>query len=471
MEMYLLKSAACLAFLLLFYKLLLERESFHVFKRYYLLTAVIVSGFIPLITFQTYIQSPIVPMEENWLMISEASSESTTNWIYLFLLSLYFSGVVLFGGKFLWNLSKIINRIRENKKFRTEKVSAVLLPEDLPPHTFWNYIFLNKQKFEKGQIPKEVFDHEKAHAVQKHTLDILFLELLQVFLWFNPLIYLLKKSVKLNHEFLADRAVLSRGINTASYQELLLSFSSGNLQSSLVNPINYSLIKKRFTVMKTRTSKTTSVLKGFLLLPLLAGLLYGFSSKEVLLLENNSEETKDLQEKATPKMLAEYNRLVKHYNSIPREKLRIKKDEINRIMYILSLMTPEQKEKAEKIKFDVPPPPPPLPTINKNENVPAPPPPPPAPPVTKDGNIPSPPPAPPVEKAGEMQAPPPPPPPSPVEAVQGWIEEGAEFFYNGKKISEEEALKIVKQNNGKNLRVQVEENESGKTVRLSENKR
>lgn len=481
MEMYLLKSAACLAFLMLFYKLLLEKESIHVFKRYYLLAAVIVSGIIPLITFQTYIEAaPILPGEENWMSFSEAASETNSNWITTLFWSIYLSGVILFSGKFFRNLFVIIGRIKKNQKIQTEKISAVLLPEDLPPHTFWNFVFLNKLKFQKGQIPKEVMEHETAHATQKHSLDILFLELLQIVFWFNPLIYLTKKAVKLNHEFLADNAVLKQGTNTATYQELLLSFSSRERQSSLINSINYSLIKKRFTIMKTRTSKTTSAVKGFLLLPLIAMLLYSFSTKEVLLAENFSDQTEQFQEKSTPEMVAEYNKLAKHYRE--NEDAIIENQVWERMKYIYNIMSPAQKKGSEE-----------FPSLNprqiitivedkdsgknravreKNGKVPLPPTPP-VPPVTKDGNVPPPPPPPPAPtlgKAGDMPAPPPP-PPSPIEAVQGWIEEGATFFYNGKSLSGEEALKIVQENNGKNLSVHVEENNSEKTVKLSDKKK
>ncbi|NJX17371.1 hypothetical protein HC176_18015, partial [Tamlana crocina] len=95
---------------------------------------------------------------------------------------------------------------------------------------------------------------------------------------------------------------------------------------------------------------------------------------------------------------------------------------------------------------------------------------PPAPPTPKEGEIPLPPPPPPVPQNIDVPMPPPP-PPSPIEAVKGWIEEGAEFYLNGNKVTGEKALEVVKENNGKNLSVQVEENASGKTVRLSDKKR
>lgn len=159
------------------------------------------------------------------------------------------------------------------------------------PHTFFNFIFLNKNKFENNQIPPEVLLHEQTHAKQKHSLDIIFIELLQVVFWFNPLVYWLKKEVKLNHEFLADQDVINQGVDTKTYQTILLQFSSNQQELALANAINYSSIKKRFTLMKTQTPKRTKWIRSVLLLPLLALLLYSFSS------------TKEVEKELTPAML------------------------------------------------------------------------------------------------------------------------------------------------------------------------
>ncbi|UJH89889.1 hypothetical protein LZ575_12905 [Antarcticibacterium sp. 1MA-6-2] len=158
----------------------------------------------------------------------------------------------------------------------------VLLSEKMNPHTFFSYIFLNKIKYEKNEIPKDVIIHEQAHAVQRHSLDILIIEVTQIIFWFNPFLFLLKDAIKLNHEFLADASVLQKGTNLSVYQKTLLSYSSGGLESGLTNPINYSSVKKRFKVMKTKTSKTAVWARSLLVLPLLAMLVYGFSTSEVV---------------------------------------------------------------------------------------------------------------------------------------------------------------------------------------------
>src|SRR5690606_22268575 len=225
MEIYFIKSAACLAVLLLFYKLLLEKENMHIIKRGYLLLAVVASIVIPLITFTTYVE----PVSGNFEPVFLTSSEEITaepigfaEYLPFIFWSVYFAGVLFFSLKFITNLKDLVDKIRKNPQIKRNRFTNVLLSENVSPHTFFSYIFLNKLKYEKQEIPREVLVHEEAHALQKHSLDILLVELFQIIFWFNPFILLLKKAVKLNHEFLADRAVILHGISTPEYQQTLL---------------------------------------------------------------------------------------------------------------------------------------------------------------------------------------------------------------------------------------------------------
>ncbi|MBT8306379.1 MAG: M56 family metallopeptidase [Maribacter sp.] len=269
----------------------------HTFKRFYLLVSLLAAFAIPFITFVEYVELPVVTQ-----IIAQSNSNVTvvsgkgpihyaTDYLPTILWSIYGMGIVIFGWKFIRNMYQIIQRIRKNPKFKINRITNVLLLDRIIPHTFFNYVFLNKHKFEAKEIPSEVLLHEETHARQKHSLDVLFIELLQLFFWFNPLMYLMKKAIKLNHEFLADREVLDYGIKPALYQNILLEFSSSSLQPQLANSINYSSIKKRFTVMKTRTSKKSIVLRSLLILPLSALLLFGFSEKKLVELQAPVEMT------------------------------------------------------------------------------------------------------------------------------------------------------------------------------------
>ena len=558
MEMYLLKSVACLGIFFAFYKIFLERENMHTIKRFYLLGTVLASFLIPLITFTQYIEAKTtyasIITSELITELPEAIEVAPNYWAAV-LWSIYGLGVWFFSLKFGRNLYSMIQKIRRNPLFKNDNIFHVLLKTPTTPHTFFSYIFLNKRKFEAREIPEEVLLHEQAHAREFHSLDVILMELLQIVFWFNPFLYLFKHSIKLNHEFLADRAVLNEGVETANYQNILLAFSSNATAPELANSINYSFIKKRFTVMKTSTSKRTIWLRSLILLPLLAMLIYGFSATEVQLKDaaydtiekadlkatpqevaryntlaakwnkdfakDNTKRIIQLKEltvletlyrkmsqdqkanaepfpscvpppprvpknatenqiaayelaiinyeekynqkvheiksednetvlvnftvdeenkalKATPKQIKEYNKLAKKYNDMPQDNMRINGKELTRMRYLYDLMTLEQRKNAE-----------PYP------NIPPPPPPPNAPPVP--GAIDAPPPIEVIKGVndGDPNIPPPPPPPpapeAPLDHIIHMAKKGATFYYEGKKISSDKAIDLIKKNKDLNI--------------------
>jgi len=303
MLVYILKFSAILAIFLAFYKLFLEKENTHVFKRYYLLATLLLAVSVPCITFTTYVEAvPVTPAVHTASTGIEAPLQTTVevvntiDWSTI-LWSIYGMGILLFGTKFIRNLWRMIAKVQQNPKQPNKDVTYVLLNEKITPHTFWKYIFFNKHIFEDQHIPKEVIWHEETHAKQRHSLDIILVEALQVVFWFHPLLYLTKAAVKLNHEFLADQGVLHKGVTLSVYQEILLHFSTRSTVANLANAINHSSIKKRFTIMKSYTSKRTILLRSLLLIPLLVFTLYSFSTRETIVQtqETTSEATKPIQ--------------------------------------------------------------------------------------------------------------------------------------------------------------------------------
>ncbi|MGJ8665716.1 MAG: M56 family metallopeptidase [Patiriisocius sp.] len=310
MEAYILKSAACLALFYMFYKLVLEQQAVHTFKRFYLLGSLIAAAIIPSIVFTTYVEAAPVVFT-NFPITSEIVMTETNqvvlpavNYTPIIFWSIYGIGVLIFGSIFFRNLFQMVKKIQQNPKEKSVSVYRVLLQMATIPHTFFNYVFLNKTDYQNGNIPQEVLLHEEAHAVQKHSIDVLLIEILQVVFWFNPIIWLYKRSIKLNHEFLADRAVLNTGADAYEYSNLLLAFSSNastpvlansiihssNRLSTLFSSNTFGQVKKRLTVMKTTASKKGTLLRSLLLLPLLAALVYSFSSiKEVEKISKNIE--------------------------------------------------------------------------------------------------------------------------------------------------------------------------------------
>jgi len=365
MLIYILNFSACLAIFIVFYKLFLEKENMHRFKRFYLLSSLMLSIAIPLITFTYYVDPTTTENFPKIIQDSNLQLEDKTNYLTIILWSIYGIGVLIFGSLFFKNLIQIVFKINRNTKVKSQHFTNVLLQNLVIPHTFFNYIFLNKYKFETKQIPKEVLLHEETHATQKHSIDVLFIEILQVVFWFNPLLYFIKKDIKLNHEFLADQAVLNNGFDTSAYQNTLLAFSSPDSYRDvkthqLANAINYSLIKKRFTVMKTQTSKKGIWLRSLLLLPLLAILLFSFSTKVIVLEEKTNiaeQKLTSIQDKVSAKQIAEYNTLAKKYNDMPEDDMIIRKKDLKRLKSLYGLMSSEQKKNAEPFPNFPPPPP------------------------------------------------------------------------------------------------------------------
>ena len=232
METYLFKFSACLALFWLVYILFLERQTMHRFKRFYLLAAIATALIIPALTITHYIE-PIVtdfevlpafiPKESSFAIIPQVQASfwglETVLWI------VYGLGVLLFSLRFTVNLFKMYKRISDNETLTKSSFIYVLLEECRIPHSFFKYLFFDKSKYETNSIPDEVKLHEETHAKQLHSLDIIAIELLQIVFWFHPLIYILKHHIKLNHEFLADQAVLDEGIDTKAYQKLLLLYT------------------------------------------------------------------------------------------------------------------------------------------------------------------------------------------------------------------------------------------------------
>ncbi|NRB84139.1 MAG: M56 family metallopeptidase [Winogradskyella sp.] len=365
MAMYLLKFSACLLALWVLYVLFLERQKMHRFKRFYLLGSFVMALIIPMFTITEYIE-PVVknfeitplylPIEAS--VIEPVTEENPIVDLTTVLWLIYGLGVAVFSIRFVMNLRRLYNSISKNSKIQNKNFIYILLNKYRIPHSFFSYIFLHKTAYQSNEIPQEVLLHEETHAKQLHSLDILVIELLQIVMWFHPLVYLLKHHIKLNHEFLADEAVLNEGVDSSSYQTILLQFSTNTQDYQLSSAINYSLIKKRFTVMKTQTSKTRIWLSSLLLLPVCAILFYSFAEREYVQKETNdsidaiAEELKEANkldlnyvDGASAALMNEYKAFLKSYNDT--KVIYNEKYERARIIYD-DIMSDSQRASVDK---------------------------------------------------------------------------------------------------------------------------
>ena len=333
MIIYILKSASCLALLLFFYNIILEKEKMHTFNRFYLLTGIIVSFLIPFTTITIKAKNSLKNGGEALFMGNSTLTTVHDGFNYSqLLIGLYLIISTLFLVRFVKNFTKIIQKKRKNKTIKYQKAVLVLIDDKILPHTFWNYIFINKEEYQNGKIEEELFTHELTHVTQKHTLDVLIIELLQIIFWINPFIIFLKKAIQLNHEFLADEKVINQHKNTNKYQHLLLNKAAWNNEYYLASNLNYSLTKKRLKMMTKQSSQTKILLKQLSVIPLLVGFLFLFA------------ERVQAQEKAKDKIVIEYNSLAKKAKS--KDNADTKKEDIEKLEKLYAQLSESQKKTA-----------------------------------------------------------------------------------------------------------------------------
>ena len=280
---YIVKSGSCLVVFFCFYKLFMEGENFHGIKRAYLLLSLAISIVLPLITISYELEVPAKEVGETFIYSSQKSDSEVSEISYweenlpYILLVIYSIGFAIFGFRFYKNLSELISEANRNDQLQDLPYIYVLLGRKLDPHSFFQYIFLNKEEFKSHKISGAVMEHEKAHVDQKHSLDLLFIELLHVIFWFNPVFIYLKRSVKLNHEFLADSTVIKKNYNPLDYSNLLFQYSSGHHHNSLSSPMSHSLIKKRIIMITKSFSLRRLLLRSVVFLPVFGGCIYLFN--------------------------------------------------------------------------------------------------------------------------------------------------------------------------------------------------
>ncbi|MDT7832317.1 M56 family metallopeptidase [Flavobacteriaceae bacterium S356] len=367
MIIYLLKSGLCLALLLAFYHFFLEREKMHRFNRFYLLGSVLFSFIAPsIIIYVEATQRVAVPVEFVKSTVAKELSffdQYVTIQNIILITYVFVSSIFLI--RFIKNLYHIIHKIRTNTVVKSKFAKFVPVQDEILPHTFWNYIFINSDEYKKGEIEEELFTHELAHVTQRHTIDVLIIEVLQILFWFNPLFFVLKKAVQLNHEFLADDKVISAHHNITEYQSLLLNKAAWKNEYYLASNLNYSLTKKRLLMMKTPNSRAAILVKKLALIPILAGLVFLFADRVEAQTKKKKPEVVEVAKikRATDKQMKEYNTLVNKALS----KQIFKKKDYQRLRYLYSLMSKKQKATVKNVKDVIPPPPPPPEKINVKE--------------------------------------------------------------------------------------------------------
>lgn len=325
---YLIKSTVCLAILLLVYLLALEREKMHRFNRVYLLLGLLLALIIPFlpsgeVIHQTYTSSPVIFIDGSGTIMHESvvqmKSFTWFSWERL-LLSIYSIVLAVMLIKFVRNVSQLIHKAYSNPKEYYRGAQLVLLKEEVLPHTFLGYIYVNEDQFHNGEIDEKLLAHEYAHATQRHSWDVIIIELLKAIYWFNPLLILYKLVIQLNHEFLADEAVIQQYRDVSNYQHLLVDTCQNNNQIYLASNINFFLTKKRLTMMTKESSRKRTYMLMAGVVPVVIALVMMLG--QPVIAQSNTQNDPITKDQFFKDAIVHYKTtdgriMVKSYNSLP----------------------------------------------------------------------------------------------------------------------------------------------------------
>lgn len=307
---YILKVAVCLLIFYIFNKLLLSRDTFHLFNRFMWLLVAVASLLLPLFEWQIFgVESVVmdlhsVPFDFSSVTMLPEEGSQTIFLIVTYSLIVYalfaaamairlgISYIQLF--LFISPRKKEISRQGDNIEIQKNlnllenckknlgykgRSHLIVHENDMPAFSWMNYIVISKKDIELDG--RDIIIHELSHIKHGHSWDLMAADLLIIFQWFNPAAWLYKQSLQQVHEYTADDSVIRAGVNAKDYQLLLIKKAVGQRLYSMSNSFNHSKLKNRITMMLKKRSNKWALAKCLYALPLAAFAVSAFASPEI----------------------------------------------------------------------------------------------------------------------------------------------------------------------------------------------
>jgi hypothetical protein len=295
--LYLIKSSGLIALFYLAYHFMLRKETFFTSNRWFLLLGLFTSVLLPLMVYTKIIWVEPTPVNYDWssLPISTIVDEDhTQEYIYLGLAVLYCIGTLYLLTKFSFDFYSLQKIVKGKTIKRQADFKFIDLQDNLAPFSFFNTIVYNSSLYSSSEL-ENILEHEKVHSEQNHTVDVLISRLFCILFWFNPFIWLYKKAILQNLEFIADSEATKKISDKKAYQLTLLKITTHENCVAITNHFYQSLIKKRIVMLNKNQSKKSNSWKYTLVLPALVAFVMLFQVNVI------AQEKVDFQ--ATPKII------------------------------------------------------------------------------------------------------------------------------------------------------------------------
>jgi len=283
---YLLKSSFVLSLFYIIYYLLLRKETFFKFNRFFLLLGLFSAVFLPLIYITNIVELPTQDISGNANSIDLLNEQDGFDTIspFTIILAFYILGASFFLTRFLFQLITLKRIIKSTIRKDDAGFKHVITTEKVTPFSFFSTIIYNPKLHSQKELDT-IISHEEVHVLQKHSYDVLLMEIFTALQWFNPIAWRYSTAIKQNLEFLADTDNKEIKQNKKEYQYVLLKQATGQQNLSIINPFFNSLIKKRIVMINQQKSKKVNLFKSLLIVPLLALFLISFNTNKVYVAE------------------------------------------------------------------------------------------------------------------------------------------------------------------------------------------
>jgi len=192
--------------------------------------------------------------------------------LYLF----FYVGVVLMTLRLMVQFISLYRMHQQSSPDKINQYPVRILADEVSPFSFWQTIYINPGLHKQEDLPN-ILAHEEVHVAQWHTIDIILAEICVVFYWFNPGVWLMKKAVRENIEFITDARILRKGIDKKAYQYSLLDVGTLQPSVAIVNNFNLSDLKKRIKMMNAKRSSKVNLTRYMFALPVLMCLTLAFT--------------------------------------------------------------------------------------------------------------------------------------------------------------------------------------------------
>lgn len=287
---YLLKVNVAFVLFYAFYRLFFYKDTFFKLRRAILLAFFGLALFYPLLNIQDWVrqQEPIADVIYMYsAMLPEATAKADAaasvdwyGWLLGSLGFIYWGIVAFLCGRFLVQLSSILWLAHTSERVVIHKTPVYALRKAAGPFSFFRMVFLHPESHSDKETD-EILTHECTHVSQWHSIDVILSEMMCMACWFNPFVWLLKREVRHNLEYLADNTVIQSGYDSKSYQYHLLGLAHHQSVTTLYNSFNVLHLKNRIMMMNKKRSPGIVRTKYLIFIPLV-GILMLLSNIEAV---------------------------------------------------------------------------------------------------------------------------------------------------------------------------------------------